>query len=204
MVDRPTEGIQADQVQVDHEEGAYMATKHLLELGHRRIACISGPSELSVTAGRLAGFHRALREAGVPEASARVAEGDFTSPGGYRAARQLLTEGEMPTAIFASNDLMGIGALRAAAELGIPVPKALSIIGFDDIELSRYVYPALSTVGQSIRQLGETTAQTLLEHLSDAAMRHPVDERQARRIVLPPRLSLRESTAEPARPARAA
>ncbi|MFX8141328.1 substrate-binding domain-containing protein, partial [Acinetobacter baumannii] len=91
---------------------------------------------------------------------------------------------EMPTAIFASNDLMGIGALRAAAELGIPVPKALSIIGFDDIELSRYVYPALSTVGQSIRQLGETTAQTLLEHLSDAAMRHPVDERQARRIVL--------------------
>ena len=68
MVDRPTEGIQADQVQVDHEEGAYMATKHLLDLGHRRIACISGPSALSVTAERLAGFHRALREAGVPEA----------------------------------------------------------------------------------------------------------------------------------------
>ena len=97
-----------------------------------------------------------------------------------------------------------LGALRAAAELGIPVPKALSIIGFDDIELSRYVYPALSTVGQSIRQLGETTATTLLEQLNDAALRHPSDERQARRIVLPPRLSLRESTAEPARPARAA
>ena len=204
MVDRPTEGIQADQVQVDHEEGAYMATKHLLDLGHRRIACISGPSSLSVTAERLAGFHRALREAGVPEATVRIAEGDFTSPGGYRAARQLLTEGEMPTAIFAGNDLMGIGALRAAAELGIPVPKALSVIGFDDIELSRYVYPALSTVGQSIRQLGETTAQTLLEHLGDNALRHPVEEPRARRIVLPPRLSLRESTAEPERPARAA
>jgi LacI family transcriptional regulator len=205
MVDRPTEGIQADQVQVDHEQGAYMATKHLLDLGHRRVACISGPSALSVTAGRLAGFHRALHEAGVPEASARVAEGDFTSPGGYQAARELLTTGERPTAIFASNDLMGIGALRAAAELGIPVPKDLSVIGFDDIELSRYVYPALSTVGQSIRQLGETTASTLLEHLSDAAKRHPaVETPQPRRIVLPPRLSLRESTAEPARPARAA
>ncbi|KFX30405.1 LacI family DNA-binding transcriptional regulator [Ralstonia solanacearum] len=205
MVDRPTEGILADQVQIDHEEGAYLATRHLVELGHRRIACISGPSTLSVTAGRLAGFHRALREAGVPEQSARVSEGDFTSPGGYRAARELLTTGERPTAIFASNDLMGIGALRAAAELGITVPRELSIIGFDDIELSRYVYPALSTVGQSIRQLGETTASTLLEHLTDNAARHhhPVPE-EPRRIVLPPRLSLRESTAEPARPARAA
>lgn len=205
MVDRPTEGILADQVQIDHEEGAYLATRHLLELGHRRIACISGPSTLSVTAGRLAGFHRALREAGVPEHAARVAEGDFTSPGGYRAARELLTTGETPTAIFASNDLMGIGALRAAAELGIAVPKELSIIGFDDIELSRYVYPALSTVGQSIRQLGETTASTLLEHLTDHAARHHHEIPDApRRIVLPPRLSLRESTAEPARPARAA
>ncbi|MBB6591614.1 LacI family transcriptional regulator [Ralstonia solanacearum] len=205
MVDRPTEGILADQVQIDHEEGAYLATRHLVELGHRRIACISGPSTLSVTAGRLAGFHRALREAGVPEQSTGVSEGDFTSPGGYRAARELLTTGERPTAIFASNDLMGIGALRAAAELGISVPRELSIIGFDDIELSRYVYPALSTVGQSIRQLGETTASTLLEHLTDNAARHhqPVPE-APRRIVLPPRLSLRESTAEPARPARAA
>lgn len=204
MVDRPTESIQADQVQVDHEEGAYLATKHLLDLGHRRIACISGPSALSVTAGRLAGFRRALREAGVPEASARVVEGDFTSPGGYRAARELLTTGERPTAIFASNDLMGIVALRAAAELGIPVPKALSVIGFDNIELSRYVYPALSTVGQSIRQLGEIAASTLLENLNDGFARHSDKEFQARRIVLPPCLSLRESTAEPARPARAA
>ncbi|MHA6911033.1 LacI family DNA-binding transcriptional regulator [Ralstonia pseudosolanacearum] len=204
MVDRPTHGVHADQVQVDHEAGAYLATKHLLELGHRRIACISGPAALSVTAGRLGGFYRALHETGVPEKSVRVIEGDFTSPGGYRAARELLTSGETPTAIFASNDLMGIGTLRAAAELGIPVPEALSVIGFDDIELSRYVYPALSTVGQSIRQLGEITASTLLEQLNDHAMRDPLHPPQARRIVLPPRLSLRESTAEPARPARAA
>uniref|UniRef100_UPI003221E245 LacI family DNA-binding transcriptional regulator n=1 Tax=Ralstonia pseudosolanacearum TaxID=1310165 RepID=UPI003221E245 len=89
MVDRPTEGILADQVQIDHEEGAYLATRHLLELGHRRIACISGPSTLSVTAGRLAGFHRALREAGVPEHAARVAEGHLL--GRLQLGRMTLT-----------------------------------------------------------------------------------------------------------------
>ena len=188
MVDRPTEGIQADQVQVDHEEGAYMATKHLLDLGHRRIACISGPSALSVTAERLAGFHRALREAGVPEATARIAEGDFTSPGGYRAARQLLTEGEMPTAIFAGNDMIGFGVLRAAAERNINVPGELSVIGFDDIELSRYVYPALTTVGQSIRELGDSAAALLLSRIG-APSRGAVEQR-----IVAPRIVLREST----------
>lgn len=204
IVDRPADGIEADQVQIDHDTGAYLATKHLLELGHRRIACISGPSGLSVTTGRLAGFYRALHESRVPETSVRVTEGDFTSPGGYRATRELLTTGEAPTAIFASNDLMGIGALRAAAELGIPVPSALSVIGFDDIELSRYVFPTLSTVGQSIRQLGEITASMLLEKLRPSATRDPLAPPQARRIVLAPKLSPRQSTAEPARSARAA
>ncbi|MCA3803688.1 substrate-binding domain-containing protein, partial [Burkholderia sp.] len=95
-----------------------------------------------------------------------------------------------PSAIFAGNDLMGVGALRAAAERGLRVPDDCSIIGFDDIEFSRYTYPALSTVGQSVRALGEMAAQTLIERIGGGSTAVP-----SRRRVVSPRLVLRESTA---------
>ncbi len=178
IVDREIAGVETDRVRIDHEEGAYLATRHLLELGHRAIAFIGGPLDNSVAQLRLAGYRRALRQAKVKVSASSVLASDFTSTGGYRAAAQLL-EGERPTAIFASNDLLGIGALRAAAERDIRVPGELSVIGFDDIQMSRYVYPALTTVGQSILQLGETAAELLL---------------RLQRIVIPS-IVLRESTA---------
>ncbi|MNJ51426.1 HTH-type transcriptional repressor PurR [compost metagenome] len=188
IVDRALEGVEADIVRIDHEQGAYLATRHLLDLGHRDIACIGGPDNTSVAQLRLAGFERALAEAGVAVAPERILSSDFTSLGGYAAAARLL-EGERPTAIFAGNDMIGIGVLRAAAERNICVPSELSVIGFDDIQLSRYVFPALTTVGQSIRELGESAAALLLSRIAQ-----PLRGAPEQRIVAP-KIVLRESTA---------
>jgi LacI family transcriptional regulator len=187
IVDRGLEGLDADLVRIDHEYGAYLATRHLLDLGHRDIATIGGPASTSVAQMRLAGYCRALQEAGVEVAPERILESDFTSTGGYSAAATLL-EHNPPSAIFAGNDMIGIGVLRAAAERNIRVPSELSVIGFDDIQMSRYVYPALTTVGQSIVQLGEMAAEVLLRRIATPGL--ATDQR-----IVTPSIVLRESTA---------
>jgi len=187
IVDRGLDGVDADLVRIDHEYGAYLATRHLLELGHRDIATIGGPASTSVAQMRLAGYCRALKEAGVEVRPERMLESDFTSTGGYSAAAILL-EGNPPSAIFAGNDMIGIGVLRAAAERNVRVPSELSVIGFDDIQMSRYVYPALTTVGQSILQLGEMAAEVLLRRIATPNL--GTDQR-----IVTPSIVLRESTA---------
>ncbi|MCY1445673.1 Ribose operon repressor [compost metagenome] len=187
IVDRGLDGVDADLVRIDHEYGAYLATRHLLELGHRDIATISGPQSTSVAQMRLAGYRRALKEAGVEVSPGRMLESDFTSTGGYSAAAILL-ESNPPTAVFAANDMIGIGVLRAAAERNIRVPSELSVIGFDDIQMSRYVYPSLTTVGQSILQLGEMAAEVLLRRIATPGL--ATDQR-----IVTPSIVMRESTA---------
>ena len=197
VVDRNIEGLAADLVQIDHERGAYLATRHLLELGHVRIGCITGPVATAVSAMRVHGFIRAMTERGIDIEPSAIVESDFSGEGGQEAAGRLF-DTVRPTAIFACNDMMGIGALRVAAERGIRVPQHCSIIGFDDIELSSYTYPALSTVGQSVRALGEAAAQMLIERISGEV------SGPTRRRVITPRLVLRESTAVFAGPMDAA
>ena len=186
IVDRSLEGIDADLVRIDHEQGAYLATRHLLDLGHRAIACIGGPAITSVAHMRKAGYLRALSEAGVTPNDDWMIESDFSCTGGYEAAGRLLS-GDRPSAIFACNDMMGIGVLRAAAERHIRVPEQLSVIGFDDVQMSRYVYPALTTVGQSILQLGETAAQVLLRRIA-------TPQQAVEQLIVAPSIVLREST----------
>ncbi|QHF03818.1 MULTISPECIES: LacI family DNA-binding transcriptional regulator [Pseudomonas syringae group] len=190
IVDRELAGIEADMVRIDHEQGAYLATRHLLDLGHRRVACIGGPQNSLVAEMRLAGYRRAMQQAAAEIVSGWAVHSEFTSSAGYDAAGQLLAE-HRPTAIFAGNDVIAIGVLRAAAERGISVPRDLSVIGFDDIEMSRYVYPALTTVGQSIMQLGETAAEMLLCRIA-APKASPVEKRLVTPVVM-----VRESTAAP-------
>lgn len=186
LVDRALNGVRADCVQVDHEQGGYLATRHLLDLGHRRIACIGGPAATEVVQQRTAGYHRALDEAQVMPMP--VADCAFTSPAGHAAARMLLQGDDVPSAIFAGNDMIALGVLRAAFENGTRVPDELSVVGFDDIEVSRYLYPALTTVGQSVGQLGERAAKRLLERIQTPAL---VAEQQR----VEPALVLRESSA---------
>lgn len=188
LVDRSLEGVNADQLRVDHEQGAYLATRHLLELGHRRIVCIGGPASTQVAQLRAAGYQRALDEAGV--AAQAVVDCPFTSPAGHAAAQMLLAAEPRPTAIFAGNDMIALGVLRAAAERGLQVPQQLSVVGFDDIEVSRYLHPALTTVGQCIGALGEQVAARLLERIRTPDL--AVTQR-----LIEPILLLRESSAAP-------
>ena len=188
IVDRNIQGLAADLVQIDHERGAYLATRHLLELGHVRIGCISGPVSTAVSAMRVHGFIRAMSERGIDIEPSAIVESDFSGPGGQDAAGRLF-DTVRPSAIFACNDMMGIGALRVAAERGIAVPRQCSIIGFDDIELAAYTYPSLSTVGHSVRALGEAASKMLIARIN-GSMSGPIQRR-----VVSPRLVLRESTA---------
>lgn len=188
VVDRNIEGLPADLVQIDHERGAYLATRHLLELGHVRIGCITGPVMTAVSAMRVHGFIRAMSERGIDIEPDAIVECDFSGRGGQEAAGRLF-DTVRPTAIFACSDMMGIGALRVAAERGICVPRQCSIIGFDDIEFSSLTYPALSTVGHSVRALGEAAVEMLIGRIG-GGLTGP-----SQRRVVSPRLVLRESTA---------
>ncbi|MBD1601221.1 LacI family DNA-binding transcriptional regulator [Pseudomonas typographi] len=193
VLDREAPALASDVVCIDHEQGAWLATQHLLGLGHRRIACITGPANVNVANLRAAGYRRAMADYGCAVVPGWQVNSDFTSDGGYRAAGHLFGSVQ-PSAIFAANDMLGVGVLRAAAERGIRVPQQLSVIGFDDIELCRYVYPALSSVGQSIRQLGERAAAQLLGRISGEQAGPP------QRLVVAPALIARESTAALAQP----
>jgi LacI family transcriptional regulator len=182
-------------VSATHWAGARAATEHLLELGHRRIAIIEGRKGWVATQERANGYQAALAGAGVLPSPELVDRGNFEIADGYEAARRLLALADPPTAIFASNDNMAIGALRAAAELGVAVPERLSIVGFDDSELSRVVTPALTTVRQPLEEMGRM-AVSLLTRLIDG------QRVETLRIELATRLVVRSSTAPPAPPPR--
>jgi DNA-binding LacI/PurR family transcriptional regulator len=136
------------------------AVDHLLALGHRRIAHVSGPPGLATTAVRRTAWRAALRAAGVEPGP--VVAGDFTAAGGRRATQQLLEQSPRPTAIVYANDLMAIAGVAAASELGVDVPADLSIVGHDDVSLAPYLTPPLTTVHQDVMALGAASARTLV------------------------------------------
>lgn len=187
LLDRAPKDIAIDLVAVDNAAGGALAAAHLLSLGRRRIACIGGPESLDISYERIAGLRQTLQDAGVNVPPEMLAYADFTSAGGYTAARALLASAQAPDAIFCCNDLMAIGALRAAAEGGIDVPDALSVVGFDDIDLAQFVHPPLTSVSQNTRTLGQLTAQCLLDRIADPS-------RPVQRQTITPQLHIRGST----------
>ena len=179
------EGIPA--VSATHSAGARAATDHLLALGHRRIALITGTPGWTATEERLAGYRTALVAAGLPPVAELVVEGHFTTDSGHAEAQRLLDLPAPPTAIFASNDNMAVGAMRAVLERGLRIPDDISIVGFDDTELACNVFPRLTTVRQPLAELGRT-AVSLLNRLIEGR------RTEALRIELATRLVVREST----------
>jgi LacI family transcriptional regulator len=153
-------------VVVDDRGGAHRMTEYLLALGHRRIGFVQGPPQHVASAQRLAGYRDALRTGRVAEVPELIVAGDFTFDGGRRAAAELL-DGAIPapTAIFASNDELAAGCLAEAHARGLRVPQDLSITGFDDTYVATMLYPPLTTVRQSIREIGRTASGQLLELL---------------------------------------
>ncbi len=188
MVDRDLPGSAVDCVLTDNFQGGREATEHLLHLGHRRIGCITGASDLTPSASRVDGYQQALAVAGIAVDETLIVKGDFQDQSGYVGAQQLLQLANPPTAIFASNDLMAIGAMSAALEAGLSVPKDLSVVGFDDIHLASFVNPPLTTVAQPKFELGRVAARMLLERIDN----HELAPRRCRSV---PQLIVRRSTA---------
>ena len=191
LVDREVDHSNADLVEVNHDGGGWLATRHLLQLGHRRLACITGPLGLSSAAQRLRGFRRAMADAGLAVHEEWVCQADFTAAGGHAAMQSLLAAGPQPSAVFVCNDLMAFGAVSAANAANLVLPGDLSIIGLDDIALAAYCSPPLCTVAQPKHRMGAVAVQLLLARIADPA-------RSARREILEPALCLRQSTAAPA------
>lgn len=190
LLDRSADNMTLDAVGVDNRAGGALAARHLHASGRRRVACIGGPQDMAISTERIAGARAALEQAGASLDAGLCRYADFTSASGYAAALELLglPQGERPDALFCCNDLMAIGALRAAAELGIDVPRQLAVVGFDDIDLAQFVHPPLSSVAQNTRELGRITAQCLLARIAD-----PGIARQRRSIA--PELHVRGSSA---------
>jgi LacI family transcriptional regulator, xylobiose transport system transcriptional regulator len=169
--------------------GGLAATRHLLELGHTRIAAITGPDDMMCSLARVDGYRSAMASAGVEVDPAWVRFGTFYVEGGRDAARELLALDQPPTAIFAGNDLQALGVYEAARERGLRLPDDLSVVGYDDIAPARWVSPPLTTVHQPLRRMGEEATRMVL----DAATRRPADITP--RLDLATHLVVRGSTA---------
>jgi LacI family transcriptional regulator len=158
-----------DVITIANYDGARAMVQHLLDLGHRRIAIIKGSEGNYDAAERLQGYRSALTEAGVSPSPALEASGDFSESSGFRATRELLAGTPVPTAIFAANDSMAIGALSALREAKRRVPEDVAVAGFDDSPLARFLEPPLSSVHVDISALGERATLRLLEAICDKA-----------------------------------
>jgi LacI family transcriptional regulator len=187
LIDRQVPGIDVDVVLSDNRQGGYLATKHLVDLGHTRIACISGPSDITPSSERVIGYLQALQEAGMPPDEKLIISGNFRVESGHQIVQELLAFPNPPTAVFASNDLMAIGAMRAVTQKGLRVPEDVSIVGFDDIELASYISPALTTVRQPKMEMGKTAVDLLIKQTQEG-------NRTASLTILNNELIVRDST----------
>jgi LacI family transcriptional regulator, galactose operon repressor len=178
-------------VDVDNFGGAYAATKHLIDLGHRKIGHISGPMNVTDAQQREAAFRKALADKKISVNPRWILEGDFMTRTAYDGCLKLLASKERPTAIFAANDLMAIGVMDAARTLGLKIPGDLSLVGFDDVRGADTTSPPLTTVHQPSFQLGKVAANYLLEVIGESTQ-GPV-----RHEKLPANLVIRSSTAAP-------
>ncbi|MFJ8937820.1 LacI family DNA-binding transcriptional regulator [Streptomyces sp. NPDC102365] len=184
-------GDDAPSVGATNWQGGLAATRHLADLGHRRIGVISGPSRMMCSRARLDGYRAALDTAGLPVDPALVRSGDFHHDSGYRAGLELLRLPDRPTAVFAGNDLQALGLYEAARELGLRVPEDLSIVGFDDLPVARWVGPPLTTVRQPLTEMAEAAARLVLD------LGRSERPSTATRVELATSLVVRSSTAPP-------
>lgn len=182
-------GLSVDipHVGVNGAGGIRMLMAHLIEHGHRRIAFVSAPSDLTFQADRFAGYRDGLLEAGIALDESLVAEGDLTRVGGYLAGRRLLAQPDRPTAILGVNDLTAIGVMRAASERGLVVGRDLAVAGFDGIEDAAHTDPPLTTLNQPVYIIARRLVEMVLKVASGDVLAEP-------QILLQPELTIRAST----------
>ena len=190
ILDRRIRSGGVDEVRTDSEGGAYLAVRHLIDLGHRRIAVLAGPESVSTSADRVSGYKRALAEGGIDAGPQKILFGEYTEASGYSMAGRILAASEMPTAIFAGNNFIAFGAIQRLREAGLEIPDDMSIVCFDDLPQG-WIQPFLTTVSQPTYEIGRQAAHMLLERL---ATDEPLEPRV---IVLPSSLIVRRSSAPP-------
>jgi DNA-binding LacI/PurR family transcriptional regulator len=191
FMDTATKDKSVNVVSVDYASGIYQAMQHLFDFGHERIAFISGPLTLNSARVRAKAFVKSLRAHGFKGGKPWMEEGDHRVEGGHSAMKKLLQGKERPTAVLTSNDLTAIGAMGAIHEYGLRIPEDISVVGFDNIELSAYTQPALTTVHVPRRELASTAFRSLFEGLS-STNKSP----QRREHIIQPTLLIRSSTAQ--------
>jgi LacI family transcriptional regulator len=180
--------IRAPSVTADNRAGSLQMTRHLLQLGHRRIGFVAGPPHIRTTRVRLNGYRAALADGGVDYDPDLVAPGWFTSEGGAKAVSALLERRPDLTAVFASNDVMAVGVLHELASRGIAVPEEVSVAGFDDVQMAAYLHSPLTTVRMPMYDMGQEGARMALDILAG---------RQVRSRRLPVEVVVRASTGPP-------
>jgi len=190
LIDYQGNGTSYPSVGATNFQGGYNATEHLIQLGHKRIGFITGSMDLGCSQERLNGYRSALSTHHLDGEAGLVYEGDFLQSDGYEGASALLELSNPPTAIFASNDLMAMGAMDAIRNHGLKIPDDVSVVGFDNIQQSAMVYPPLTTVQQPLDEMGGVATQILLGLLKGS-------DKDAGRIELPTELIVRGSTSMP-------
>jgi DNA-binding LacI/PurR family transcriptional regulator len=189
MITPPIPMSDVHSIALDNRACAEIVTRHLLELGHTRIGHITGPPNERASMDRQAGFMNVLMKAGITPRPDWIIAGDWTATSGYQGFQQLRASGEMPTAVFAQNDRMAIGLMRAVRDAGLSVPHDLSVAGFDDMPLSSYFDPPLTTFPQNMDAIGAAAAGLLIQ-----AVENP--DLPTQHLLLPPtELIIRSSTA---------
>ena len=189
-VDRLPKDWSGDSVTADNERGGYLAAEHLLRAGHRSVAMINGPRQFANVQDRMKGFRRALRESGVEVPPEYVQETAFDQSSGYRKTQMLMKLQPRPTAIFAGGDVIAFGVLRALDEAGLRCPGDVSVVGFDDLDLSENTSPPLTSVSQPGYQMGSTAARLLIERLGGKSG-------AAEHVLLATSVRMRESVGPP-------
>lgn len=186
LMDREIEGYFTSVVMIDNERAAYDATTYCLELGHERIGFIAAPLKVKIFAKRLEGYRKAFQKYGIEFDESLVVEGDMTIKSGNLASKELLAREDPPTAIFASNDLMAIGAMKEIQGHGLKVPESISIVGFDDIPTASLVTPALTTIAQPKYEMGVEAMNLLIRMIEKKGA-------SKSKVVLDTRLVVRKS-----------
>ncbi len=189
-IDRVRETFNGPFCNVDNFAITRLAMQHLYDLGHRRIAHLAGPSTALSAQDRAESYRQFIREAGLEYEYLSTNPSQWCSDEGYRAMHQLLDESVRPTAVFVSNDRMAAGAIHAAIERGLRVPEDISLVGVDDIELSRHITPPLTTVRQPLEEMARIGVEMLLKLIQEEPLEQP-------HVSLAPSLIVRESTAPP-------
>ncbi len=187
LTNRAIEGLEVDRVLHNNFDGAYQAVRHLVELGHTRIAYLTSRRQVWTVSERLGGYREALKTANLEYDEALVAQTYLNLESAVEAATQLLKLRPRPTAIFAFNDLMAIGVLQAIKQAGLRIPQDVALVGYDDILYAQYLEVPLTTVRQPTRQLGEVAAEVLLKRIADRAA-------PPQQIMLQPSLIVRASS----------